>query len=525
MNRVQIDRRRLLLQAAALAGASLTPAALAPRAFGQAPADDPFTLGVASGEPTADGVVIWTRLAPRPFEPDGGMRAESVPVRWEVAEDAGFQRIERRGQALAGPAAGHAVHVEVDGLRPAREYWYRFTTAAGASPVGRTLTAPPAGADVERLKIAFGSCQHFEAGYYGAYSHMVEDHPDLVLFLGDYIYENGPNPQPTTRKHKNAEVFTVPDYRIRYATYKSDPLLQRAHAAAPWMVMWDDHEVDNDYAADQSESFNAEFPDGAAGFLRRRAAAYQAYYEHMPLRRTAMPVGPDMLLYRTLNWGRLAQFQFVDDRQYRSTRPCTPVGGGNGKTAPDCDARHDPKRSMLGMKQEAWLLGALSASKAKWNVLAQQTLFAPMDMRATPEGPSLWNADNWDDAPATRERIAGRWTEAKVSNPLVLGGDIHCFAAAEVPAAPGGPSVAPSFVGGSITSSGSAAAASQRLMAANPHIKLHNGTVHGYGRVEFDRGSTRVTFRALDDIQRENSPASTLASFAVENGRHEVVKA
>jgi len=525
MDRILFDRRRLLIQAAALAGAALTPAALARPAFGQVSPDDPFTLGVASGEPAPNGVVLWTRLAPRPFEPDGGMPPESVPVRWEVAEDAGFQRVVRRGQVQAGPAAGHSVHVEVDGLRPAREYWYRFMTAAGASPVGRTLTAPPAGADVERLKIAFGSCQHYEAGYYGAYRHMAEDHPDLILFLGDYIYEKGPNAQATTRKHKNAEVFAVQDYRIRYATYKSDPLLQRAHAAAPWMMMWDDHEVDNDYAGDQSEEFDTDFKDGAAGFLRRRAAAYQAYYEHMPLRRTAMPVGPDMLLYRALNWGNLAQFQFVDDRQYRSPRPCEPVGGGFGKTAPDCPARHSPDRTMLGMKQEAWLLDTLKSSRAKWNILAQQTLFSPMDARTSPDGPALWNADNWDNAPATRERIVGRWTDAKVSNPLVLGGDIHAFAAAEVPVAPGGASAAPSFVGGSITSTGSAAAASQRLMAANPHIKLHNGTVRGYGRVEFERGATRVTFRALDDVQREDSGASTLAAYTIENGRHAVVKA
>jgi alkaline phosphatase D len=524
MNLVHFNRRRLMLQAAALAGAALTPAAIAPRAFGNISPDDPFTLGVASGEPTPDGVVIWTRLAPRPFDPDGGMRPEAVPVRWEVAEDAGFSRIVRRGRMLAGPAAGHSVHVEVDGLRPAREYWYRFTTAAGASPVGRTLTAPTAGADVDRLKIAFGSCQHYESGYYGAYRHMAEDHPDLVLFLGDYIYEGGPNPNAVLRQHKNREIFTVPDYRIRYATYKSDSLLQRAHAAAPWMVMWDDHEVDNDYAGDQSEHFNTDFPEGAAGFLRRRAAAYQAYYEHMPLRRTAMPVGPDMLLYRTLDWGRLAQVQFADNRQYRSPRPCLTLADGFGKAVPDCDDRHSPERSMLGMKQERWLLDTLAGSKAKWNVLAQQTLFAPLDVRATVQGPSMWNADNWDDAPATRERIVRRWTEAGVSNPFVLGGDIHTFAAAEVCATPDGPSVAPSFVGGSITSSGATAAASQHTMFVNPHIKLHNGQVRGYGRVEFERGVTRVTFRALDDVKREDSGISTLAAFALEDGRHGVVK-
>lgn len=525
MNPIFLDRRRLMLQAAAMAGAALTPAALAPRAFGKMTPDDPFTLGIASGEPAPDGVVIWTRLAPRPFEPDGGMRPEAVPVRWEVAEDAGFSRIVRRGRVLAGPAAAHSVHVEVNGLRPAREYWYRFMTATGVSPVGRTLTAPAPGADPDRLKIAFGSCQHYEAGLYGAYRHMVEENPDLVIFLGDYIYERGPNPKAVLRQHKNGEVFEIADYRIRYATYKSDPLLQHAHAAAPWMMMWDDHEVDNDYAAGLSEEFNTEYPDGAAGFLRRRAAAYQAYYEHMPLRRTARPVGPDMLLYRALNWGRLAQFQFVDNRQYRSPRPCLTLADGFGKAVPDCEARRSPDRSMLGATQEGWLLDTLTQTKARWNVLAQQTLFAAIDVRATADAPSLWNADNWDDAPATRERIVRRWTEARVSNPLVLGGDIHAFAAAEVNAAPDGPSVAPSFVGGSISSGGASLEAGQRVMAINPHIKLYNGQVRGYGRVDFERGTAHVAFRALEDVRREDSGISTLASYVMEDGRHGLVKA
>lgn len=518
-------RRGVLLQAAALAGAALAPAALAPRAFGRTNPDDPFTLGVASGEPSPDGMVIWTRLAPRPLEPNGGMPARSVPVRWEVAEDPGFRVIAARGKALAGPAAGHSVHVELEGLRPGREYWYRFMTDAGASPVGRTLTAPPEGADVEMLKLAFGSCQKYEAGFYGAYRHLVEDRPDLVLFLGDYIYEANPGSKNAVRLHKNPEPRDVGGYRVRYATYKTDPLLQAAHAVAPWMVIWDDHEVENDYGGDLSPDFNVSYPDGREGFLRRRAAAYQAYYEHMPLRRRSKPVGPDMLLYRSLNWGRLAQFQFLDDRQYRSPRACLPLSAGPGKIIPDCDERRAADRSMLGDRQERWLLDTLSGSKAKWNMLAQQTLFAPLALRdVTTDKPAVWNADGWDGAPATRDRIVGRWREAGVANPVVLGGDIHTFAAADVREQPDGPVAAPSFVGGSITSLGAQTAEYMKFWPANPDIKLYNGTVRGYGRVEIGRKATQVTFRGMDDALRENTGAYDLARYVVEDGRHTVEK-
>lgn len=518
-----LTRRRLLFQASVMAGAALSPAALAQPLTGRTNPDDPFTLGVASGEPAPDGMVIWTRLAPRPLDPDGGMAPRSVPVRWEVAEDPGFRIIAARGQTLAGPAAGHSVHVEVEGLRPGREYWYRFMTRAGASPVGRTLTTPPPGADADHLKIAFGSCQKYEAGFYAAYRHMAEENPDLVLFLGDYIYEKGPNPKNAVRLHQNPEPFDIAGYRGRYATYKADPLLRRGHAAAPWMVIWDDHEVDNDYAADRSERGNTEFPDGVQGFLSRRAAAYQAYYEHMPLRRRSKPVGPDMLLYRTLDWGRLAQFQFLDDRQYRaSDRPClTP--GQTGKEAPDCDARRAPARSILGETQERWLLDQLSASRATWNLLAQQTLFAPLALKdVTTDAPALWNLDGWDGAPATRDRITARWRDARVSNPVVLGGDIHTFAAADVRDGEGGPVVAPSFVGGSITSLGAQSTSYMRYRAANPDLKLYNAQVRGYGVVEIGRRRTDVTFRALADALREDSPISSLITYAVEDGRHTV---
>ena len=334
------SRRQLLRQAAWVAGLALLPSTGGVIAASRI-RENPFTLGVASGEPTPDGMVLWTRLAPRPLDPDGGMGPSSVVVRWEIALDPGFRRMVRSGRVLATPEAGHSVHVELTGLRSDQDYWYRFMVHGGTSPVGRTRTAPRRDSRPERLRLCFASCQKYESGLYGAYRHMVEDQPDLVLFLGDYIYEGKPGSANAVRLHLNPEPMDVAGYRVRYATYKSDPMLQAAHAVAPWAVIWDDHEVSNDYGGARDQ-------DGGdpVAFLRRRAAAYQAYYEHMPLRRRAIPVGPDMLLYRSLNWGRLAQIQLVDDRQYRSEPVCRPPKAGRGKLISDCDDRRDPGRSL-----------------------------------------------------------------------------------------------------------------------------------------------------------------------------------
>lgn len=506
-------RRQLLRGAASLAGLALAPAAIGGAVLA-APslADNPFSLGVASGEPTADGVVLWTRLAPKPLQPDGGMPPEPVAVRWEIAEDQAMRKLVRSGKALAAPNAGHSVHVEVAGLKAGREYWYRFTAAGAQSPVGRTRTAPAKGAQVDRLRLCFASCQKYEAGFYSAHAHMVEEAPDLILFLGDYIYEGAPGSKGAVRLHANPEPKDVAGYRVRYASYKTDPLLQAAHAVAPWMVTWDDHEVSNDYGGDHDQ-------DGVSGetFLRRRAAAYQAYYEHMPLRRRTIPVGPDMLLYRRLDWGTLAQIQVVDDRQYRDGKPCQPPGPPHrGKLIGDCEERRDPARSILGQTQEAWLMDSLATSKAQWNLLAQQTLFSELQLGDPAiQATRAYSSDGWDGYPASRARILRQWREAKVSNPIALGGDIHAFAAADLCEASDGPAVGAEFVGGSISSLGGGEGA---YAAKNPHIKLYDGAVRGYGRVDLTPKDSRVTFRAVENALVPTSPIRDLARFALENG-------
>jgi alkaline phosphatase D len=227
----------------------------------------PFTLGVASGDPAPGGVVLWTRLAPAPLLPGGGMPARAVPVDWQVAVDPGLGRIVRGGTVLAQPGQGHAVHVEVAGLDPACTYWYRFRAGGEVSPVGRTRTLPEPGASPARLALAVVSCQHFEHGYYTAYRHLAEEDLDLVVHLGDYLYETAPaEGQP--RRHAGPAPTDLAGYRLRHAQYRTDPDLQAAHAAAPFVLAWDDHEVQNDYAADQSERF-----DPPTAFRRRRATA------------------------------------------------------------------------------------------------------------------------------------------------------------------------------------------------------------------------------------------------------------
>lgn len=505
----------LIHRRTALAEIAAAPALLV---YGRAAAlgsDQLFTFGVASGEPLPDGMVLWTRIAPKPLQADGGMTRHCVPVRWQVYADEAATRPVQTGEAFAEPAYGHSVHVEVSGLQPGRPYWYRFFTAGEGSAIGRTRTAPAPGASLERLRFCFGSCQKYEDGYYGAWANAVADDPELIFFLGDYIYEADPS-VGTIRTHINPECRDLAGYRIRYATYRLDPQLQAAHAVAPWLVTWDDHEVVNDYAGmlDQQNS-------DPALFAARRAAAYQAYYEFMPLRHASRPHGAAMRLYRQLDWGQLARFQILDDRQYRSSRACYPPElltqhrQGPSLVAP-CPELSDPKRTLLGASQEKWLQASLASTTARWNILAQQTQMTPYP-RCDPKHPTspqrLQTVDTWDGYAATRDRIFAAWQRHKTSNPLVIGGDIHAFVASELKY--NGSTIAPCFVGGSI-----ATVAGDKLLqpntSENDAYRFANNEVRGYGRVDLTHAEAQVTFRAIADPHNRNTRAYDLASFAVE---------
>lgn len=477
---------------------------------------DPFSLGVASGDPTSDGVVLWTRLAPRPLEPGGGMRPEPVEVTWVVADDEGLNRIVASGTAVANPAWGHSVHVEVAGLRPDRWYFYRFRAGAAESPTGRTRTLPAVASLPERLRFAFASCQNYETGHYTAYQHMAREDLDLIVHLGDYIYEGAAH-RGRPRMHHGGELFTLEDYRLRYALYKSDPALRAAHAMAPWIVTWDDHEVANNYAGDIPEK-----PASRDEFLRRRAAAYQAYFEMMPLRRAQLPSGPDMLLFRALDYGRLATFHVLDTRQYRTDQP-----QGDGRKPPS-PVLLDPRGTILGARQRAWLDAGLERSAATWNVLAQQVMMAQVDLARGPE--VLHSMDQWPGYEFERRRVLRHLRDRRIGNPVVITGDIHSNWVNElVPDfdRPDGPGVAVEFVGTSISSGGDGAvepAHVKELLAENPFVKYRNNE-RGYVRCEVTPAAWRADFRTVPYVERPGAPIATRASFVVESGRPVPVRA
>ncbi|MSU25337.1 MAG: alkaline phosphatase [Opitutus sp.] len=477
----------------------------------------PFSLGVASGDPLPDGVVLWTRLAPKPREPGGGMMPEPIEVSWQVAEDEAMSRVVQRGTATANFAWAHSVHVEVSGLQPARWYWYQFKAGTEVSPKGRTRTAPVASSTPERLRFAFASCQNYGIGYYTAYEHMAREDLDLVVHLGDYIYEKGDSVN-SVRPHGQKEIFTVDDYRERYAIYKSDLALQAAHAMAPWIVTWDDHEVSNDYAAAIPEDPSRQTTEK---FLLRRAAGYQAYFEHMPLRRTALPKGPDMLLYRRLAFGRLANFHVLDTRQYRSDQ-FEPI------LQPPHPKHLDPQRTIMGDRQREWLFDGLDRSSAAWNVLAQQVPVARIDRTAGPVvGLSM---DKWSGYEFERRRLLAHLRDKKIANPVVLTGDVHHNWANEIPAdpdRPDAPAVATEFIGTSITSTGDGVdkpAYHDAAIAENPGVKFHN-TERGYVRCEVTPKGWRTDFRTVPYVTRRGAPLNTRATFVVEAGRPQLNRA
>jgi len=504
--RARTDRRAFLLGGLALVGAgAFTRVQARPRWN----ASSPFSLGVASGDPMHDGVVLWTRLAPDPLN-GGGMPPEPVEVRWEVADDEKMRQIVKRGRVTATAAWAHAVHVEVDGLKADRPYWYRFHAGEATSPIGRTRTLPKPGDEADRLRFAFASCQHYETGVFTAYRHLAAEDLDVVFHLGDYIYE-GPGRDGQVRKHQGLEIMTLPDYRTRYAQYKLDPDLQQAHAAFPWIVTPDDHEVENNYAGDVSEQ-----DDPREAFLARRAAAYQAYYEHMPLRRRSVPMGPAIQLYRRFTYGKLASFFVLDTRQFRSNQPC-----GDGLKAP-CPGVSDPQATMLGAAQERWLFESLAKSKGQWNVLPQQVMVAKVDRGTGAD--ERYSMDQWSGYDAGRTRLLEFFAARKPSNPVVLTGDIHSnwvndlkvdFRSANAPA------VATEFVGTSITSGGDGldqAATMKDVLAENPFVKFQNSQ-RGYVSCTVTPKAWQADYQVVDYVTRPDAPKKTRASFRLTDGR------
>lgn len=497
-----LDRRRFLALAgvgtvAALTGAELLQAVSAAAATAELD-PTPFTLGVASGDPAHDSVVLWTRVVPDPFAVDGGMPDRAVRVRWEIGRDEALRTGRQSGTVTTDAASAHTVHVTATGLRPDSWHWYRFSVELDGQQVssrtGRTRTLPAPGQRVDQLTFAFASCQSWVGGPYPAWRDLAEQDLDLVVHLGDYIYETN--------------LGTLAEFRRLHALYKTSPDLREAHARFPFVTTWDDHEVQNNYAD--------EVP-GAAGdgrpFLERRASAYRAYFEHLPLRAASEPEGPDALLYRRFDVGRLASFSVLDTRQYRTDQPC-----GDGRRVP-CAEVSDPAATMTGPEQERWLLDGLSASRATWNVIAQQTIMAQFDYDLGPD--KVVNLDQWDGYPAARSRILGHLAQQDVRNPVVLSGDWHTSWVNDLLVDFDDPTsevLATEFVGTSI-SSGAGWDADVRLgLPANPHVRFYNGSYRGYVMCEVTPQRWRSTYRIVLDARDAGSPAYTIGVFDVADG-------
>ena len=511
----RIGRRRLLIGAGAFAGLAI--ASQFPRRVIAQPrfSDYPFSLGVASGDPFPDSVVLWTRLAPEPLN-GGGMPPQNVPVQWQIATNENMKHIVRRGTIMALPEFGHSVHVEVFGLEPARTYWYQFRVGNEVSPVGRTRTAPNPRDRLNCFRFAFASCQNWEQGYFAAYKHMAQEDLDLVVHLGDYIYEGAPG-ETALRPHEgNSEPVTLEEYRNRHAQYKSDPDLQATHAAFPWTFTWDDHEVDNNWAADIPQDPEEQSREA---FLARRAVAFQAYYEHMPLRDFSRPRGADMQLYRRLTFGDLVEFNVLDTRQYRSDQPC------NDTIEPRCPAAFDPNATMTGSEQEQWLFRNLERSQSRWNILAQQVVFTQHDWTAGPE--TAFNVDAWDGYVAARGRILDYLAQTQPANPVVITGDTHSSWVSDLKADfnnPDSATVGTEFVGTSISSGFGASDRIEQALPESPWVKYFNGRQRGYVVCDLNHQRWRTDYRLLPPSPEEgptvsdpNAPITTAASFELPN--------
>jgi alkaline phosphatase D len=513
----QVNRRSVLLGGLAAVGAVALPSALPAWANARttvaAPAiHDPFQLGIASGDPLPDSVVLWTRLAPAPLNPDGfgGMPDASYVVDWELANDEAFTSIVKSGTATATRAAAHSVHIEPAGLEPAREYFYRFKSSGYISPVGRTRTAPAAGAVVNQLKYCFTSCQHWEEGYYHAYRGVTADNPDLVLFLGDYIYESQSGRSDALRPRRLAvpeSATTLAIYRARHGQHKSDADLQAAHAVAPWMVVFDDHEVMNNWNGTTA-------PATAA----RKALGFQAFYEHMPIRSTAKPVGSTISLYRQFLWGNLARFHMMDTRQFRSAQ----VSG----TA--CGPYRDTSRTITGTAQEQWLLNAFDTHPATWDFLGQQVFFANLD--ADGDKNTCESPDSWNGYQASRDRITKGWVDRKLPNPVVLTGDVHRHWASDLRQDyydHTAPIVGSELVTTSVTSTSDGAVPPDAAwFAKNPHVKYCQGE-RGYVRVTATQAQMKADFMTVSNALERDPAKVTIkqdVSFAVQAGQRGLQK-
>ncbi|MGI9622709.1 MAG: alkaline phosphatase D family protein [Acidimicrobiales bacterium] len=485
--------------------------------------NDPFELGVASGDPTPTAVILWTRLlvADNIAIPETGL-----DVRWEVASDDTFAEVLATDVTAAVPSLALSVHADATGLEPDTWYWYRFRVGDRMSPTGRTRTLPDLDSSQQSLRFGFSSCQHWESGYYSAHRHLSEESLDIFFWLGDYIYESGPTSAPLEatgqpRVHDGPEVRDLQGYRDRYALYKSDPDLKQHHASHPWLVTWDDHEVSNNYAGSIGE--NGQTTDE---FLQLRAAAYRAWYEHMPVR-LEPPTGPDFPIHRQFAWGDLAEIFVLDGRQYRDDQPTdgatVQVPGTQGQTLPLRElgpTSLDPNHQFLGRDQQAWMTDGVVNSDRTWKLLAQQVLMQGLSVPLG-DGP-VTITDTWDGYFANRHLILTEMDEAGVENLVVLSGDLHSAIVGDLRANPYaydtrvvGTELMASAISSAFPTGGGDLTTLISLF--NPQIK-HFDTNNGYTVCDLTPERCTAMLRVVTDVADPSAEVETAVTFVIDNG-------
>jgi alkaline phosphatase D len=503
-----VSRRHFLL-----GSATATLHGCAGLAVPEGKADTPFNLGIASGDPTAHGIVLWTRICPggNPFE----FPEQTVKVSWLLAEDPHLTRNVRSGSLLASADSSHCVHVELEGLEPGKDYYYQFEALGQRSRLGRTRTLPPAGMPIESLKIALTSCQEYSTGYFNAYADVVAKSPDFILHSGDYIYESGAG---DFRNYPFEEAFSLTDYRVLYALYRQDPYLRQAHEKLPWIILWDDHEVVNDWGQDHFVPSPYNLVPAPIDFHTRKAAAIKAFFEHMPIRQSRRQATNAPNLYQRLTIGDLVELNVLDVRSYRDGPVCDTAG--SGRFSP-CDMVNDTDRQYLGNAQEAWLLSGFGSSHCRWNVLAQTTVMTPFDL--SPGSEIAYETDGWDNYPQARNRLLQAWRQKRITNVVSLGGNIHAFYAGVLAAEHGQCSIpiGTEIVTTSISASGGGQARYRSIndtRQENPCMEFFDNRQRGYALVEFDQRQVRTQFRVANSIQTEEAMFSTLFEFLIESG-------
>ncbi|MEJ8634414.1 MULTISPECIES: alkaline phosphatase D family protein [Streptomyces] len=513
---------------AASASASAATAALAPA----------FLHGLASGDPLPDGVLLWTRITPTPESLPGSGKGPDTAVGWEVAEDSAFTKVVARGATTSTAETDHTVKADVRGLRPATVYWFRFTAGTTVSAVGRTRTAPATDAATSGVRFGVVSCANWEAGYFSAYRHLAARADlDAILHLGDYIYEYAaggyPEEQYGVRQHSpRHEILTLADYRLRHATYKTDPDLQALHAAHPVVAIWDDHEIANDAWSGGAENHT---PGTEGDYAARAAAARRAYFEWMPVRAST-----EGTVYRRLRFGKLADLHLLDLRSFRSQQSSIGNGGVD-----------DPDRTITGRAQLDWLKAGLAGSDAAWKLVGTSVMISPVafgalpahllepiaELLGLPKGGLAINVDQWDGYTDDRRELLAHLTQRGIKNTVFLTGDIHMAWANDVPVKaatyPLSPSAATEFVVTSVTSDnlddilhvapGTVSVVAQAAVrAANRHVKWLDMDSHGYGVLDVTAERSQMDYYVLSDKKKREATATWARSYRTLNGTQKV---